>query len=72
MAQQLKSKLRGDEAQEIQAGGTRNAEAHDAYLLGMHLYWQGAYEAALAQFDRAISFDPKVSGPVGSPVRSAA
>jgi serine/threonine protein kinase/TolB-like protein/Tfp pilus assembly protein PilF len=61
VAQQLQLKLVGDEAERIQVGGTRDARAHDAYLLGMHLYWRATgaadYRAALAQFDRAIEFD---------------
>jgi len=63
VAQQLQLQLVGDEAQKIQTGGTHSPEAYDAFLLGMHLYWNSTgvadYRAALTHFDRAISFDPK-------------
>ena len=62
VAQQLKLTLVGDESQRIQVGGTREPRAYDAYLLGMHVYWKATseadYQAALAQFDRAIEIDP--------------
>jgi serine/threonine protein kinase/TolB-like protein len=61
VAQQLQVKLFGDEAQKVQSGGTHDPRAYDAYLLGMHLYWNASgaadYRSALAQFDRAIAFD---------------
>lgn len=44
------------------AGGTRNADAYDAYLRGRALYDlsvdESSERAALAQFDKAIAIDP--------------
>lgn len=63
VAQQLEVKLIGDEAAKIQLGGTKNAEAYDAYLRGLQAYEKVDGKAvdfreALAEFDRAILLDP--------------
>jgi TolB-like protein/Tfp pilus assembly protein PilF len=44
-------------------GGTENADAYDAYLRGLRLYYMpdprvATYQAAVAAFDRAIAADP--------------
>jgi hypothetical protein len=38
VAGQLEVKLAGDEAAKIELGGTKNADAYDAYLHGLQLY----------------------------------
>jgi len=63
VAQQLEAKLVGDEAAKIELGGTKNAEAYDAYLRGLQRYDKldaedSDYREALAAFDDAISLDP--------------
>jgi TolB-like protein/Tfp pilus assembly protein PilF len=64
VAQQLKIALIGDEGEKIELGGTKNAQAYDAYLRGMQLFYRpnlrspGLLEA-LAAFDEAISLDPQ-------------
>ncbi|NIJ06683.1 serine/threonine-protein kinase [Sphingomonas vulcanisoli] len=49
-------------AAKLETGGTRNPQAHDAYLKGVQLLDQvGAeadYRVAIAQFDQAIAVDP--------------
>jgi serine/threonine-protein kinase len=64
VAGQLEVKLAGDEAAKIELGGTKNGDAYDSYLRGLHLYEEAHdtehdYREALAAFDRAISLDPK-------------
>jgi TolB-like protein len=64
VAAQLRVKLLGDEAAAIEAGGTRDAQAYDAYLRGRERFdTTGATDdagllATLALYDRAISLDP--------------
>ena len=64
VAQQLEAKLSGNETQQIELGGTKNPEAYDAYLRGLHLvseggdFEEGKLRAALAAFDQAIHLDP--------------
>lgn len=62
VAQQLQAKLVGDEAGKIEAGGTSNPEAHDAYLHGVNLLaladTRAEVESALRSFDQAIALDP--------------
>jgi TolB-like protein/Tfp pilus assembly protein PilF len=63
VAQQLEVKLVGNEGTKIELGGTKNADAYDAYLRGLHRYEEGRdregdYREALAAFDQAISLDP--------------
>jgi TolB-like protein len=63
VAQQLEVKLVGDEAAKIEAGGTRNPEAYDAYLRGKQRLLRGDTDEAgdlanIASFDRAIALDP--------------
>jgi TolB-like protein len=65
VAIQLQARLLGDEASRIAAGGTRNPGAYEAYMRGVHLQnsndmtTEGAWRAALVEFDRAISLDPR-------------
>jgi TolB-like protein/Flp pilus assembly protein TadD len=63
VAQQLEAQLVGNEIAKMELGGTQNAEAYDAYLRGMQLYYtpdtrERDYEAAVAAFDQAIALDP--------------
>jgi TolB-like protein len=63
VAAQLQARLLGDESAKIEAGGTRDPQAYDAYLRGRQhfessdLSDEAATRAALAWFDRAISLD---------------
>jgi TolB-like protein len=60
VAQQLEIKLVGDEAAQLELGGTQNPKAYDAYLHGLQLLstWDTAKQsAALAAFDQAITLD---------------
>ena len=62
VAREMRVKLLGDEAARMEAGGTRNPAAYDAYLRGMQMQQTGQDIAAtrrtLAAFDRAIALDP--------------
>ncbi len=62
VAQEMQVKLLGDEATRIEVAGTRNPEAHDAYLRGMQIEVLAQDVAssrrALAAFDQAIALDP--------------
>jgi len=63
VAQQLKVKLGGEDIAKLDAGGTTNPDAYDAYLRGEHLYNAGLsgpepWRKVLAYFDRAIALDP--------------
>jgi adenylate cyclase len=64
VAGQLQATLLGDEAAKIEAGGTHNPQAHDAYLRGLQRYESSdlgdevGRRAALVWYDRAISLDP--------------
>lgn len=64
VARELEAKLVGDEAAKIEVGGTKNAEAYDAFLQGEQLMWSSGdsqdidLRSALSAFDRAISLDP--------------
>ena len=62
VAQQLEVKLVGDEAAKIEVGGTKNADAYDAYLRGAQLIVtadsEAKWGATLQWFDRAIMLDP--------------
>jgi TolB-like protein len=66
VAQQLKVKLLGDEAARIEVGGTRNPQAYDANLRGVHLEGiaegEQGYRVALESFDKAIALDPDYAG----------
>ena len=61
VAQELRIKLLGDEAERIEVGGTRNAQAYDAYLRGMQIEVTAqdlsSSRRALAAFDQAVAFD---------------
>jgi TolB-like protein/Tfp pilus assembly protein PilF len=61
VAQQLQAKLLGNEAGKIEAGGTRNPQAYDAYLRAVQLYSKAddkeLFRTALAAFDQAIALD---------------
>jgi serine/threonine-protein kinase len=61
VAQQLQARLVGDEAGKIEAGGTRNAEAHEAYLRGVELlnFTDSLAEgrSAVAALDEAVALD---------------
>src|SRR5262249_49853719 len=58
----LKVTLLGDEAAKIEVGGTRNANAFDAYLRASHSYWTAQngkdYQAAMTGYTEAIRWDP--------------
>jgi tetratricopeptide (TPR) repeat protein len=64
VATQLRVRLLGDEAAAIEAGGTRNAQAYDAYLRGRQQFDMTAVRdeaglrATLAFYSQAISLDP--------------
>jgi serine/threonine protein kinase/tetratricopeptide (TPR) repeat protein len=63
VARQLEVKLVGDESDKIEVGGTRNAQAYDAFLRGMQTLanWdlaEAPLKAALVAFEKAISLDP--------------
>jgi len=62
VAQEMEVKLLGDEAARIEAGGTHNPAAYDAYLRGMQIALTAqdiaAARRALAVFDQAIALDP--------------
>ena len=62
VAQEMEVKLLGDEAARIEAGGTHNPAAYDAYLRGMQIALTGqdiaAARRSLAVFDQAIALDP--------------
>ncbi|HEX8782261.1 MAG TPA: protein kinase, partial [Steroidobacteraceae bacterium] len=62
VAQEMKVKLLGDEAARIEAGGTHNPAAYDAYLRGMQILLTGqdiaAEDRALTVFDQAIALGP--------------
>ncbi len=62
VAQEMRIKLLGDEAERIEVGGTRNPQAYDAYLRGMQIEVTAqdlpSSRRALAAFDQAIAFDP--------------
>jgi tetratricopeptide (TPR) repeat protein len=58
----MEVKLLGDETARMEAGGTRNPAAYDAYLRGTQIAVTGqdiaATRRALAAFDQAIALDP--------------
>jgi serine/threonine-protein kinase len=63
VAQQLEVKLVGDVAATIEAGGTKNPAAYDAYLRGRQMILRGDTDEAgdlanIAAFDQAIALDP--------------
>jgi TolB-like protein/DNA-binding winged helix-turn-helix (wHTH) protein len=62
VAEQLRIRLLADQAARIEAGGTQNPQAYDAYLRGMQLIATGdreaEFRAALAAFDQALEHDP--------------
>lgn len=62
VAQALKVKLLGEDGERLNAGGTSNAEAFQAYLQGQHFTNRGSDEKAvrhaLEYFDKAIELDP--------------
>lgn len=62
VAKALKVKLLGEDAERLNAGGTTNAEAFQAYLQGLHFANRGSDEKAvrhaLEYFDKAIELDP--------------
>jgi TolB-like protein len=69
VAQQLQAKLLGNEAGKIEAGGTRNPQAYDAYLRATQLYskayTEDQYGTALAAFDQAIALDSSFAAAYG-------
>jgi tetratricopeptide (TPR) repeat protein len=63
VAQQLETKLIGDETTKIELGGTEMPQAYDAYLRGIQLSYlpdahEKEYRLALDAFDQAITLDP--------------
>jgi len=63
VAKALKVKLLGEDSERLNAGGTSNAEAFQAYLQGVHQRNRGSDEAAqknaLEYFQKAIELDPE-------------
>jgi TolB-like protein/Tfp pilus assembly protein PilF len=65
IAQTLKAKLSGDEQQALADGGTDNAQAHDAFLLGLSLKQRVSDDSpdgvrrTRDQFAQAVKLDPK-------------
>ncbi len=62
VAQRLKGTLLGGDISALNAGGTSNAAAYDAYLQGRRVFDLGGgednYRTALAEFDAAVAADP--------------
>jgi TolB-like protein/DNA-binding winged helix-turn-helix (wHTH) protein/cytochrome c-type biogenesis protein CcmH/NrfG len=62
VAHELQTKLLGDEAPRIELGGTRNADAFDAYLQGSKAHISGQDEkdaqVAIDAYTQAIKLDP--------------
>jgi len=61
IADALKAELSGAERRAIAAQPTRNAEAHDLYLKGKHLwrnFYAPGYERVREYFEQAIALDP--------------
>jgi len=63
VAQRLKVQLVSDELTKIEAGGTKNPEAYDAFLRGKQLLLRGDTDEAgdmanIVAFDEAIKLDP--------------
>jgi serine/threonine-protein kinase len=76
-AKQLRAQLLGDETAKIEAGGTSNPQAYDAYLRGLQIYLgiamngdDAPVRAALASYDRAISLDPNYAAPYAQRARA--
>jgi TolB-like protein len=69
VAEQLQAPLLGASAIRLEAGGTQNPEAYDAYLRGKEIYYstedEAGNRAALAEFDRAIALDPQFAAAYG-------
>jgi TolB-like protein len=69
VAQQLQARLLGNEAGKIEAGGTRNPQAYDAYLRATQLYSKAddevLFRTALAAFDQAIALDSSFAAAYG-------
>ncbi len=63
VAEALKVRLLGDAGERLNAGGTTNAKAFQAYLQGVHYHNRGSDEVAVRSsveaFERAIGLDPK-------------
>jgi TolB-like protein/Tfp pilus assembly protein PilF len=64
VAKQLEVRILGNEEAQIELGGTKSAQAYDAFLRGQQLSYgadlhETAYRAALAAFDQAIALDPQ-------------
>ena len=57
----LALELTSQEVRRLDAAGTDNVEAHDAYLLGLSFYHRrtaDSYAKAVAHFEKAIALDP--------------
>ena len=60
VAQQLKATLLADEPGKIEAGGTQNTEAYDAFLLGRELIPRdGELPKSIAMLEKAVRLDPR-------------
>src|SRR5438552_2698586 len=63
IADQLRSRLTGQEEQVIAAKPTDNPQAYDAYLRGLSIehqrYSYPSYQAAAAEYKQAVQLDPK-------------
>jgi tetratricopeptide (TPR) repeat protein len=70
VSEELKVKLLADEADKMEIGGTKNADAYDAYLRGSQLTLTGVNDqdsrARLAAFERAIAADPNYAAALAS------
>ena len=62
VARSVQVALPGDESASLSLGGTASGAAYDAYLRGMNLrraaHAVADYQAALGEFDRALTLDP--------------
>lgn len=60
VAQQLEAKLLGDEPSKIEAGGTQNPQAYDAFLRAGEIKFQtGELDHAMALAEKATQLDPQ-------------
>jgi TolB-like protein/Tfp pilus assembly protein PilF len=62
IADHLQLTLTGEQAEALVQGGTESTQAHEAYLLGRSFWTRRTFDgldAAIVEFERAISLDPE-------------